>query len=143
MRRCSSPRSFHNLGRCASTSVSPITDSDSMSCQAVQPAARILGPATPANSAPGNRRCRASMSAAPSASPEVSPATSAMRMAARSAHEAAGRLADEVDEDLELGLRLGAFAELLDRVGELQVGAVQHTVRILEIADLLWRESAP
>src|SRR5688572_14974318 len=124
------------------TSASPMTESSSMPCQATHPAAFMRGPATPANSASGKRRFSASMSAAPSASPEASPATSAIRIAI-STDEAARRFADEVHQGLELRLRLRALLELGDRIGELELGPVQHAIGVLEIADLLGREAAP
>ena len=59
-----------------------MTASDSAGSQTSQPAARILGPATPKNCASGSIRRSASINAAPSVSPDASPATSPTRSGA-------------------------------------------------------------
>src|SRR5690606_4779180 len=48
----------------------------------------------------------------------------------------------EIDEGLELGLRLQAACELLGRLDELHARAIQHAVRIADVADLIGREAA-
>ena len=115
-----------------------------MSCQAVQPAAFIFGPATPANSACGKLRRSASMSAAPSVSPEVSPATSAMRKARPLRQRTRLRVDSPMKSTkiLSSGWVAARVLKLRDRIGQLHVGAIQHAIGILEIADLLGREAA-
>src|SRR5580692_2225859 len=124
----------------------PMTASDSDGSQTSQPAARILGPATPKNCAVGSSRRSASISAAPSVSPDASPATSPTRsgaVMALLANEAARAAFDEIDERPDLGLRCGRALEFLQRRLELQPGTIQHAIGAPDVADLLLGEPAP
>jgi len=55
----------------------------------------------------------------------------------RSSHQAARGGADEIDEGANLGVLRGERRKALERLGELQLRAVEDAVGLADVADLL------
>src|SRR5580692_5791146 len=138
-----------NRGRCCRTSTSPMTANDSAGSQTLHPAACIFGPATPKNSAPGERRRSAWIRSAPKVSPEASPASRPTRNGRNAvavtdilSDDAAFAELDELDEGPDLRLGVGRLLELLQRRIQFQSRAIEHPIGAADVQNLLGSEAA-
>src|SRR5258708_29918580 len=142
--RRSRPSNRTKRGKSRRISKRPITASDSDGSHAAHPAARILGPATPKNSASGASRRSAWIKPAPSVSPDASPATRPTRSGMRFlSNDAARAASDEIDERPDLFLSDGRLVEFLQCGLQFEARAVEHAIGPAHVANLIVAEAAP